>query len=558
MATDFLLFFVVTVTITTLVTARSSVIYRKNAAVNCFLRWIFSLSCCCCGSSNRQFWSFTPKPEKSTESSVALIGDENIVDTGADRKNSQRHSSLLYRYLAVYLMATLSDWLQGPYVYALYSSYGYSQHAIAILFVAGFGSSMIFGSVVGSFADSQGRRCMVLVFAVVYTCSCITKHFKSFPILLLGRFFGGISTSLLFSIFDSWLIRSHALANLPSQYLGMSFASAQFGNSVIAILAGLLANKAADYRPLTLYDPSAADTKGIMSYVYVGGFLAPFDIAIVVLALCGCLSLTLWDENYGDQRKRDTKSSQSTNSLSDDAGPSNSTGESCLSGFSGAARVVWSNNEIRLAGIISSLFEGSMYVFVFMWTPAINTDDEEDPPFGFIFSTFMVCCMAGSSFFSVLTSEHSMFQIKTEAIGIGIFATSAILFGIMAMSTSTSLTFGCMNVFEVTVGMYFPTMGILKSQIVPECQRSAIYNIYRIPLNFIVLMSLLTDLTPSQSFGVCFLMLSLATFLQWKLMLQRSSGNNGSIWYVERPSVVDKEQDENIEIEAKTPLVNSV
>ena len=47
-----------------------------------------------------------------------------------------------------------ADWLQGPYVYALYSSYGFSKHDIAVLFVGGFGSSMVFGT----FAGGGGRR----------------------------------------------------------------------------------------------------------------------------------------------------------------------------------------------------------------------------------------------------------------------------------------------------------------------------------------------------------------------------------------------------------------
>lgn len=46
-----------------------------------------------------------------------------------------------------------SDWLQGPHVYALYASYGMTSLQINQLFVAGFGASMIFGTVVGSFAD---------------------------------------------------------------------------------------------------------------------------------------------------------------------------------------------------------------------------------------------------------------------------------------------------------------------------------------------------------------------------------------------------------------------
>jgi hypothetical protein len=47
------------------------------------------------------------------------------------------------------------DWLQGPYVYALYSYYGYSKGDIGKLFIAGFGSSMVFGTMVGSLADKQ-------------------------------------------------------------------------------------------------------------------------------------------------------------------------------------------------------------------------------------------------------------------------------------------------------------------------------------------------------------------------------------------------------------------
>lgn len=93
-----------------------------------------------------------------------------------------RHTKLLRRYLFVYLLATLSDWLQGPYVYALYMEYGFEQHQIAELFVAGFGSSMIFGSFVGGMADGGGRRTFVLLFTAVFGASCFTKReFCSHP-----------------------------------------------------------------------------------------------------------------------------------------------------------------------------------------------------------------------------------------------------------------------------------------------------------------------------------------------------------------------------------------
>jgi MFS transporter, MFS domain-containing protein family, molybdate-anion transporter len=47
------------------------------------------------------------------------------------------------------------DWLQGPYVYYLYSQYGFDKGDIGRLFIAGFGSSMLFGTIVGSLADKQ-------------------------------------------------------------------------------------------------------------------------------------------------------------------------------------------------------------------------------------------------------------------------------------------------------------------------------------------------------------------------------------------------------------------
>ncbi len=97
-------------------------------------------------------------------------------DAASDAAASIRHAQLLRKYLAVYLFAAMSDWLQGPYVYALYDAYGYSQHDIAVLFVAGFGSSMVFGSFVGGMADQGGRKKFVVLFAIIYSLSCMTKR----------------------------------------------------------------------------------------------------------------------------------------------------------------------------------------------------------------------------------------------------------------------------------------------------------------------------------------------------------------------------------------------
>jgi len=66
----------------------------------------------------------------------------------------------------------------------------------------GFGSSGLFGTFVGSSADRFGRKRLCLVYGLLYSISCVTKHFPFFAVLLIGRLLGGISTSILFSSFE--------------------------------------------------------------------------------------------------------------------------------------------------------------------------------------------------------------------------------------------------------------------------------------------------------------------------------------------------------------------
>merc|ERR1711957_1115413 len=54
--------------------------------------------------------------------------------------------SLRRRYLCGYIPAMLADWIMGAHIYALYQSFGYSMHDIALLFMIGFGSSLSLGT----------------------------------------------------------------------------------------------------------------------------------------------------------------------------------------------------------------------------------------------------------------------------------------------------------------------------------------------------------------------------------------------------------------------------
>jgi hypothetical protein len=319
---------------------------------------------------------------------------------------------------------------------------------------------------------------------------------------MLGRLLGGVATSLLFSVFDAWLIRSHADADLPKSCLSKSFSWAAFGNSSIAILAGLIANNFAHLYPMQQF--AGENT-------YIGGFLIPFDLAFLALVTCGISAQFLWNENYGEMEPLNESGKEEDNGK-------NVNGK-WHDGLRHALTTTIQNRDILLCGIISSLFEGSMFIFVFMWTPLLKAfikDPSEELPFGIIFSTFMVCCMTGSSIFSIVVDKFPV-----EKLAIAVFSVGALAMGLVALGVNETVSFVGMNLFEVCVGMYFPIMGTMKGGIVPEDKRAAIYNLYRIPLNFIVLFSLLTDVTPILSFMLNAVMLALATGLQFVLSKRR-------------------------------------
>jgi Sugar-tranasporters, 12 TM len=86
-----------------------------------------------------------------------------------------------------WFVCAVGDWLQGPYVYALYEKYGYSPAQIGQLFIAGFGASLVVGTFVGAAADRMCASklahtpCVCLPGACVHCgcCFCVIVMFYS-------------------------------------------------------------------------------------------------------------------------------------------------------------------------------------------------------------------------------------------------------------------------------------------------------------------------------------------------------------------------------------------
>ncbi|GAM17291.1 hypothetical protein SAMD00019534_004660, partial [Acytostelium subglobosum LB1] len=381
------------------------------------------------------------------------------------------------QYLFIYLLAMGADWMQGPYVYALYKSYGFAMSDIAILFVSGFLSSMVFGVIVGPIADKYGRKLMTIIFGILYSASCVTKLMPDYNILMVGRILSGVSTSLLFSVFESWMISEHNARGFPEELLSSTFYKATFMNGVVAIMAGLWASFSAEH----------------------WGFVSPFMWSLGLLIICTLLVIANWNENYGNA----TVSLEST--------------------FKNSFQYLLNDRTIIKLGFIQSLFEASMYTFVFMWTPTLQqsgvaasdsvsgTAAENDLPFGLIFATFMVCIMIGSSIYNMLP------KVPPETLARWIFAVSIGSLSVpFLMPNHTLLLYLSFLLFEVCCGLYFPCMGTLRSKYIPESARASIMNYFRVPLNFmvVVILSNTSTISTTNIFMVCTMWLAIALTLQ--------------------------------------------
>ena len=104
------------------------------------------------------------------------------------------------------------------------------------------------------------------------------------------------------------------------------------------------------------------------------------------------------------------------------------------------------DEKIALLGAIQSLFEGSMYTFVFLWTPALSPNDE-DIPHGFIFATFMVSSMLGSSIASRLMARGTL---KVESYMQIVFAISSFTL-LLPIISNVRLLLGCTNLLVLSV-----------------------------------------------------------------------------------------------------------
>jgi len=359
------------------------------------------------------------------------------------------------QYLLVYTIIMMADWFQGTNMYTLYSSYGVN---ISALFITGFLTGAVMAGPVGIWIDKYGRKRLCIVYLVLEIIINIMEHFNNFGCLWISRVLGGITTNILFTGFEAWMNAEHRKRGFPQEWVADTFGKASFINGLSAIVAGILAQFACDAM----------------------GEIGPFKVAIALTALA-LVFVVWWPENYGG-KEGGTAEENDTKAL--------------------AWTKITTDRKVFLMGSVNALFEGSMYSFVFMWVPTMMGALKGSPlPSGLVFACLMCCISLGGALFS---PSLLLSLAKAEYIGVGCFVVGAMALAVPVFTESLVPVFGAFLVFETCVGVFFPCGGVLRSQVIPDELTGSVTNMFRLPLNSLVVIgTLLTDYYPSRFvFGV--------------------------------------------------------
>ena len=355
--------------------------------------------------------------------------------------------------------------MKGPYLYTLYKhEKDLPEATVASLFTTGFVTGGVTASFVGSLADKHGRRAGCLAYCVTYGLSCLSVLCENLVILFVGRALAGLSTTLLYSVFETWMIAEYHKRELSgSLSLGSMFHLSITLSSIVAILTGVVGE----------------------AIVHCSGTkTSPFMAALICLALAFIGIHRLWSENYGETVVEKDQSPRDLRSLLRD-------------------------RRILALTTATTLFEGSMYLFVFFWAPSLiaahsRTTFNTSLPFGLIFSCFMCAVGLGSSIVGIVKPENTR---DTAELLLSILALASYGVLIPVLQKSENATFWSFTLFEMCVGMYFPSMSRLKSDIVGDAVRAKVYGYMRLPLNVFIAVALGITTDGDQHRGMMFTMM---------------------------------------------------
>jgi len=429
------------------------------------------------------------------------------------RKSNQDEKFTAFRlnYLIVHLAIMLADGLQGTHLYVLYEGYGYS---VATLYSLGFLTGAFTSPFIGPIVDKIGRKKAAMLYCFLEMVINQIEQYPLFIGLIFSRVVGGITTNLLFSVFESWLVTEHRKRKFPEEKLEIILRDSVIGSNVAAILSGFLAHGLAE------------------KYGSVG----PFMGAVCCTGIALILVSSVWSENYGCASAASEKE------------------QTLRSHMVGAYQTIIGDSKISRIGLIQGLTEGCLQTFVFLWSPALRAfsvhavsgvfgyDKNGDPAYGLIFGAFMFCGVLGGlaeptvhKAFSQLTSskvkqvtatgEEEVNHSDVDCLCASCYILSAcLLLTPCLVDKNSPYAFSiCLCAFlsyELLVGVYMPCEGVIRSIYMPNESICSLMTMLRVIVNICVALGVISTnyVCFTKAFSALSVLMIIAAILQLSLI----------------------------------------
>ncbi|KAF5965936.1 major facilitator superfamily domain-containing protein [Fusarium bulbicola] len=379
----------------------------------------------------------------AAESSRLDMIDNEIHDIDHE-STGERYYKFRCKFLWVYGLAMAAEWLQASYLYScLKNTHKLSEPAIATLFATGFVSAGISALFVESLSNEHGKKFMCQCYCVLYSVSCLTMLAGNVVSLFMGRVIAGLCTALLYSVFESWMTAEYERQGFGDRGTALStiYSMMAVTNGLVAVGSGIVAQAAVNA---------------------LGSHTAPFLLSVA--------------ENPGTPSKSlITETSWKVTAIS----------------------LLKDPNTVIMT-LTMCFFEGSVYVVLYSWPQAIMSARAHEriwanPPFGTIFSSLMGAMSLGSFIFLHASREANSIQLSSRAVQLASsISASALLLTVILQDESSR--FWALCLFEICVGLYYPSMAYLKGRMFREERTGRLHGLLRVPLSIITVLSLSTNL----------------------------------------------------------------
>jgi len=434
--------------------------------------------------------------------------------------------------------------MQGTHLYALYSEYNYN---VASLYAIGFIAGALSSPLIGPMVDKFGRRNSAMVYCALEVLINMMEQYNCLTGLILSRMIGGITTNLLFTVFESWVLSEHRKKGFAEEEYDVILRDSVVASNVSAIASGIIAHYLAENF----------------------GSVGPFKGAVCCTLLALILVSYFWEENYGV----DSPEEKNIRDILYDG-----------------VKTVKADTRILRLGLIMGLSEGTLQTFIYLWSPlllqltlqknfsstkAFFVDvGNNEPQYGLIFGAFMTFGALGGiaqpyilkklnqflerRFHAVQTSLEDTSNadseddnscgsqlVESEVSFVGdeslscaadelrsvsaniqaaiCFLLCSVLLAVPAfLEHESSYSFILLSFFcyEFLIGVYLPCEGTLRSIYFPEDEGCTLMTLMRVIVNVLVAFGvLMTNVVQLKSaFTLCSAALALASILQCSLV----------------------------------------